>query len=872
MDFDLVSTGITGLDKIIDALRLGDNVVWQVDKVDEYRQFALPFVTAAQKQAKKLIYIRFGQHPAIIPPSLHVKTYPLEPGRGFETFSGAIRTIITEEGEGAYYVFDSLSDLLSDWSTDLMVGNFFLITCPYLFQLKTVAYFAILRDRHSHQTIARIRDTTQILLDLFYKDRFYIHPIKVWRRYSPTMFLPHVAVGEDFLPLTNSADVAELFSAFPNRGIAKTERKLDYWDHLFLRAADLAAKPADDPLVALKQQKILEQLLKIMISRNESILALARRFFTLQDLIKIKMRLIGSGFIGGKATGLLLARAILAADDSRDWAAVLEQHDSFYIGSDVYYTYLVENGCWQLRQAQKKAENYFGAAGELKERLSKGSFPEAIREQFIGILEYFGQAPLIVRSSSLLEDGFGNAFAGKYESVFCVNQGSLSERYDQFVQAIRCVYASTMNDDALVYRKQRGLADSDEQMALLVQRVSGSHHGGYFFPDLAGVGLSYNSYVWHEEMNPQAGMVRLVYGLGTRAVDRVEDDYVRIVSLDQPLLNPVSSPEEGKSFIQYRVDVLNLGTDALESVAFQDLARPKEIPNLALFAEPDNGSEFGPTGRWVLNFHQLLKETEFPALMHQILKILERAYCYPVDTEFTVNFRTEDRFTINLLQCRPLQIRCNQARVTLPENIPADRIIMATHGRIMGDSLETRIATIVYVVPALYAGLTIAEKYQVARIIGQINHGIADPQQQPTMLLGPGRWGTSTPSLGIAVSFAEISQFLILGEIAFQTAGFIPDISYGTHFFHDLVETGIFYLALNGQEPDTRFNEDYLLQQPNSISQTISNGERWREVIRVVRPAESAGQIWFHADIVQQRALCWFANKSDAERESVFPL
>ncbi len=135
----------------------------------------------------------------------------------------------------------------------------------------------------------------------------------------------------------------------------------------------------------------------------------------------------------------------------------------------------------------------------------KGKFPATIKEQFIQVLEYFGQSPIIVRSSSLLEDNFGNAFAGKYDSVFCVNQGTPEQRYQAFENAIRTVYASTMNVDALEYRMNRGLFAKDEQMAILVQRVSGDHHGEHFFPHIAGVGNSSNLYVWDKSVEMEAG-------------------------------------------------------------------------------------------------------------------------------------------------------------------------------------------------------------------------------------------------------------------------------------------------------------------------------------------------------------------------------
>ncbi|MCE5274461.1 MAG: phosphoenolpyruvate synthase, partial [Deltaproteobacteria bacterium] len=153
-----VSTGIKGLDEVIDWLRLGDNVVWQVDDISDYKTVVKPFVENALRENRKIVYMRFAQHEPLLEPHDSITVHDLNPGLGFESFSTQVHTIITEMGEGAFYVFDSLSDLLTSWATDLMTGNFFLITCPYLFELNTVAYFGLIRNRHSYTTVARIRE------------------------------------------------------------------------------------------------------------------------------------------------------------------------------------------------------------------------------------------------------------------------------------------------------------------------------------------------------------------------------------------------------------------------------------------------------------------------------------------------------------------------------------------------------------------------------------------------------------------------------------------------------------------------------------------------------------------------------------------
>ncbi|MFW5958296.1 MAG: PEP/pyruvate-binding domain-containing protein, partial [Desulfosalsimonas sp.] len=503
-----VSTGWKSLDKIIDRLRRGDNVVWQVDGIEDYQRLVTPFVNSALAGSERVVYMRFARHAPLLDPKDNLEIYHLNTDKGFETFSAEVHSILTKEGRDVCYVFDSLSDLQHVWATDLMIGDFFFITCPYLYELNTTAYFAILRNRHSFKAIARIREITQVLIDVYnYQGSLCVHPIKVQHRYSPTMFFPHVKEKDDLVPVINSDEASRLFSYLSRHSTGSAQRRLDYWDRLFLQARQLLESDAGDE----EKQDMVEQLSRLLLTRNKRVLSMIRRNMELEDLLHIKERLIGTGFIGGKSLGMLLARKILAGQSSSDWGNVLEHHDSFYIGSDVFYSYIVQNGWWKLFMAHKTEKGYFARAAELRQHMLEGVFPEEITEQFQLMLEYFGQSPIIVRSSSLLEDAFGSAFAGKYESYFCVNQGPPEKRYENFEEAVRRIFASTMSEDALEYRRQRGLDRMDEQMALLVQRVSGSYDQSWFYPELAGVGLSHNPFVWKKGMDPGAGMVRLVF-------------------------------------------------------------------------------------------------------------------------------------------------------------------------------------------------------------------------------------------------------------------------------------------------------------------------------------------------------------------------
>ncbi len=846
--WDRASSGLKGLDAIIDDLRSGDNVVWQVDDIKNYQEYVLPFVTTALQCGKNVVYIRFGNHPPLLGNESGVRIHEVKASTGFESFSLQIFQIIEKEGRDTFYVFDCLSDLLSVWATDLMIGNFFLITCPFLYDMNTVAYFSILRNSHSFKTIARIRETTQVLMDSYNIDgKSCVHPLKAAGRYSPTMFFPHIRKKDEFVPIINSSEAAELFLSLTKKGMGPARRNLDYWDRLFIDVEDLIMKNSP----ARRTKSLIHQVSKLLIGKEDRILNIAKKYLNLSDLMQIKDRMIGTGFIGGKTVGMLLARSILCTEHPEIWGSVLEQHDSFYIGSDVFYSFIVQNGWWRLFIRQRTPDEYFSMAAVLREKILKGTFPEEIKEQFQLMLEYFGQSPIIVRSSSLLEDAFGNAFAGKYESIFCPNQGSPETRYEYFENAVRRIFASTMNENALVYRKRHKLDMQDELMSLLVQRVSGTSRKNYFYPEAAGVGFSRNPFVWKPGLDPRAGMLRLVHGLGTRAVMRDIGDYPRIVALDQPMLKPHTGIEETRKYSQHDIDLINLRDNRFESVPFDDLVSMGVESRLDLIGtkEVAYGNSMVPEDSWVLTFDELLTESSLARLMSRMLKSLERAYGYPVDIEFTLNFTPEGEFKINLLQCRPLQTKGERKRVVIPKDIEAGRIYLSQTGNFMGGSICQPVKKIIYVDPEKYAELKRTDKYSVARCIGKLVRGFNDPDNAPIFLLGPGRWGSSSPYMGIPVTFAEISRVSVLGEIAFIKKGMEPDLSFGTHFFQDLVENDIFYVAVFADKPEVIFSPGLLAP----FEEDVEMDERLRQVIKIYHIPD----MLIMADIISQKLICY---------------
>ncbi len=830
--FDRVLSGIPALDQVLDHIRMGDNVVWRVSDLDEFRRFAVPFVEQAKKEGRNIIYFRFASHPELVPECAEVKRICVPLSHRFETFTVEIHKAIEQEGRDAFYVFDCLSELQTAWATDMMMGNFFRVTCPFLFILDTVAFFPIIRGRHSFNAITKIMNTTQLFLDVYSdaeREAVYIRPQKVWNRNSDTMFLPHLYKPAEgtINPIRDGVQTSRFYQVMDGYQRTLEEQYADSWDRFFNRA-----KVLHESRMPVSEE--CSRMCNIMMTRDERLRVLVKKHFKPEDYFRARDHMVGTGMVGGKTCGMLLARAIIR-NLAPDINAALEPHDSFYVGSDVFYTYIVDNDFWDIRVRQRTEEGYFTLAGELADRLRNGRFSREIEEQFTHILEYYGQDPYIVRSSSILEDGFDNAFAGKYESVFCANRGTPEERLEEFENAVRTVYASSAGLSALDYRKRRGLDRRDEQMALLVMRVSGSAYGSYYMPCAAGVGYSFSPYKFLNDIDSSAGMLRLVAGLGTSAVDRTEGSYPRLVSLDKPEATNFTTVAEKHQFSQRKAEVVDLKTRSLNRVPLDDLepVLPAYVKNQVLEHDTEAEASLHERGIWrnicFISCLGLVRNREMMERMQRMMHLIQKEYGEPVDIEFTINVSESREYMINLLQCRPLQVFKDGGGVTVPENVRAEDILLETRHASMGLSREVKLDRIVYVDPVKYYQLPYNEKTAIAALIGRINWKYRDTGTH-MMLLVPGRIGTSSPELGVPTAFSDISGFDAVCEIAENRAGYNPELSYGSHIFQDLVEAQILYTAVFPGERTIRFRPELLRQVPNRIGE-IPGGAEKQEVI-----------------------------------------
>jgi len=860
-----LSTGLTGLDRALRGLIPGDNIVWQVDSIEEYTHFIQPYCRSVQDRGKQLIYFRFAEHEPLVEENPGVEIHHLDPHAGFESFVANMHRVIEQSGRGAWFLFDRLSDLAITWNSDNMLGNLFLLTCPYLYDVEAIAYFCLERHAHASEVITLIRETAQVFIDVYHNnERLYVHPIKVQQRHSPTMYMLHEHKQDDFIPVAESATTAEILSTAPCLPMESRRGRQGVWFGAFLRAEEILEAFKRGENRGEEAQQVLNQLLTMAITRDDRIIELVKKYFSIEDILAIGRRIIGTGLVGGKAVGMLLARSILNHADP-EWAERLEVHDSFYVGSDVFYTFLVQNGLWWEWQKHKDLEHYLEQAEHARQRILVGHFPEHVQSEFQTMLDYFGQSPIIVRSSSLLEDNYGHSFAGKYDSVFLANQGSRERRLKDFISAVRTIYASTLSERALRYRAQRGMLTYDEQMALLIQRVSGAVQGDLFYPHIAGVGFSYNPYAWSKEIDPEAGMLRLVFGLGTRAVDRSDDDYARLVSLNAPERSPISDFDDMFHYTQRRVDILDLQANQLVTQDYDNVV--KQSPSISLdlittLHEPDNAqSQKISRDRWpkVIDFQTMFKTTDFVDTMRRMLAQLQEAYKCPVDMEFTANFLRDDSYKINLVQCRPLQIKVSGPISNPPEKIDPEDMVLKASGAIIGQSRLCAIDRIIYVVPAVYGELSLSDRYSVARLIGTLMHVTEENPPENIMLLGPGRWGTTTPWLGIPVAFGEINNVSVLCEIVAMHKNLVPDVSLGTHFFSELVEADILYFALFPDQAGNALNMSFLEKAPNRLRELVPEEAKWAEAVRVIDSPDpdTNKSIVLNANTLNQRVVCY---------------
>jgi len=594
-------------------------------------------------------------------------------------------------------------------------------------------------------------------------------------------------------------------------------------------------------------------LIRRFLSNQLDFINIAKNYIGISDFYNLLEKVIFSteshGKLGGKSAGLFLAAQIIKkSPEYADIIGNIKVPRTWIITSDMVLYFMHYNNFAEVVEQKYKDINQIRFEyPHIVNTFKNSHFPPEMVAGLSVALDDLENRPLIVRSSSLLEDGVGTAFSGKYKSLFLANQGTKQERLEALMDAIAEVYASTFSPDPIEYRTERGLIDFDEEMAIMIQEVVGNKVGRYFLPSYAGVAFSNNEFRWSARINRKDGLLRIVPGLGTRAVDRLSDDYPILVAPGQPNLRVNASVDEILRYSPKQMDVINLETNSFETVEIQDLLKEvgAQLPAInKMVSVHRDGTIRRPIGmnvdfdndELVITFEGIITNSPLIKQVSAILNLLEERLERPVDIEFASDGRD-----FYLLQCRPQSHSQSSVAAQIPREIPSERLIFSAN-RYVSNGFVPDIKYIVYVDPQSYGELgERSQLLETGKVINKLNRIL--PKRQ-FILMGPGRWGSRGDiKLGISVTYSDINNTAVLIEIARQKGNYVPDLSFGTHFFQDLVEANIQYLPLYPDDENTAFNEEFLLNTKNSLPEILPAHSHLQDTVHVIDVPANTGNL-----------------------------
>ena len=604
---------------------------------------------------------------------------------------------------------------------------------------------------------------------------------------------------------------------------------------------------------AIKKSLIVNLIRKLMTGQLRFI-KITKQFVELEDFFGLLPRMIfpkeSIGMLGGKGSGLFLASQIVKKmSEQYEELKDIKVPKTYYITSDGLHKFLGYNHLEDIiEQKYKDIAQIRQEYPQIIEIFKKSSFPPEIVQKLALALDDFGDAPLIVRSSSLLEDRLGSAFSGKYQSFFIGNQGSKREKLEALLDAVAEVYASTFSPDPLEYRAERDLIDSQEEMGILIQEVVGMRVGPYFLPAYAGVAFSNNEFRWSPRIKREDGLIRIVPGLGTRAVDRLSDDYPILIAPGQPNLRVNVTEDEIVRYSPRKLDVINMENNSFETIDLVKFIRkygddfPFVNRMISLLKEGHlkraslldaDYEENEP----VVTFDGLISDTPFVKQTGKILSVLQEKLGHPVDIEFA-----SDGKHFYLLQCRPQSYGRRSKPAPIPKDIPESAILFSAN-RYVSNGYVPDISHIVFIDAQKYSEIHDKKTLRdVGRAVSGLNSRL--PKRQ-FILIGPGRWGSRGDiKLGVSVTYSDINNTAVLIEVARQKGNYVPDLSFGTHFFQDLVEAEIRYLPLYPDDKGIIFNERFLTTSQSIMTEILPEYGYLEDTIRVIDvPAVTRGKV-----------------------------
>ncbi len=547
-----------------------------------------------------------------------------------------------------------------------------------------------------------------------------------------------------------------------------------------------------------KEETNAEQLRKKMIDSLEQ-----HRYGINQKTVASFQRLpkqplglshIGTGSFGGKARGIAFLANIMAhyIPDSLFSNVQLSIPRSIVLATDVFDSFVKQNNLLELD---------FSALSD--ERIASHFISASLPATIIGDLRAFirkTRKPLIVRSSSLLEDSMLQPFAGIYTSMLLPNESWETDlRFREVCNAIKYVYASTFFEKARTYIQSKGKTISDEKMAVLLQEVAGTGHEQFFYPAISGVAKSYNYYA-SGSCRPEDGIVYLALGLGKAIVDG-GSSYCFCPS--RPKTPLFGTPKDFMKYAQQRFYALRLTPSyrvlhrnedtALESLEITAAQRHDVLEHIASTYIPADDQLYPGLyegGAPVIDFGPIIQYEEIPLakILQLLLKVGEITLGYPVEIEFALTFQEDNAHPheLTILQIRSMIPPEKSAEVSL-DTVASEHVLCYSNNA-LGNGIIKGIKHIVYIKSS-----TFDMKYSQRAVsqIRTINKKLMSTNT-PYLLIGPGRWGSADPWLGIPIVWSDIAGVKVIIETPYHER--IIEPSQGSHFFHDMVSSQVGYL------------------------------------------------------------------------------
>ncbi len=529
---------------------------------------------------------------------------------------------------------------------------------------------------------------------------------------------------------------------------------------------------------------------------------------------------IGDGSLGGKGRGLAFLDNIIKTHPEMNQfpGATVRIPKTVVLCTDIFDQFMENNNLYPLALSDAPDEEILAA-------FLKAQLPDSYIADFFTFFDATN-SPIAIRSSSLLEDSHYQPFAGIYSTYMIPRLADRQEMLRMLAAAIKAVYASVFYRDSKAYMTATSNVIDQEKMAVILQEVVGKDYGGRFYPNISGVLRSLNYYPIGEE-KAEDGIASLALGLGKYIVDGGQTLRVSPYHPDQVL--QMSDMEIALRETQTRFYALDTSYDGLDfkvddgfnilNLRVKEAYKDGALNYIASTYDPDDQiirEGLYETGRKIISFDGVLKQGVFPLpeLMQMAMKYGSHAMRRPVEIEFACNLNADKTGDFCLLQIRPI-VDAKQELVEDVAAVPEEECLLKTDSS-LGHGISEDVHDVVYV--KWDDDFSAMNNPQIAMDIEKINRQfLAEGRQY--VLIGPGRWGSSDPWLGVPVKWPAISAARVIAEIALP--GYRVDPSQGTHFFQNLTSFGVGYFTIDTNRPDGGTVQKEVLDAMPAVDETL---------------------------------------------------